>query len=222
MIGQLALNFPGSTWDSIPEGSFNFGGGGVNSWGSICGGALGGAAVLGQLGATTAVKDEYLAWYERTALPSNAAYLDYLTGTWTPGGTATGGWDVGTTAVATKLAIPGNGGPQSAAGSILCHASWTEWFKAAGGEAGAWTKVTYGGSSSLSGSDRCGRLVYDCVYELATLLNQWKAGTLPATTGTLSASAQATGCMNTSCHTQSATAAFESRGKTDCVDSCHK
>jgi hypothetical protein len=218
VIGQLAANFPGSTWDQIPKGCFNYGGGGVNSWGSICGGANAGSALLAQLGAPTVVKDEFLAWYERNAFPNNDAYLDYASGTWTPGGSATGGWGI----ASNQLAIPGNGAPRSKAHSILCHASWTEWFKAAGGETGNWVATTYAGNSSNAASDRCAKLVYDCVFMLANLINDWKATPSVLPTGALDSSAQATGCMNPSCHVQSPAAAFESRGKTACVDSCHK
>ena len=69
MIGQLALNFPTTVYNDVPKGSFNYGGGGVNAWRSICGGPNGGSALLAQMGAPTNVKDEYMAWYEKTTPP---------------------------------------------------------------------------------------------------------------------------------------------------------
>lgn len=220
MIGQLALNFTGSTWDQVPKGSFNFGGGGVNAWGSICGGPNGGSALLAQLGAPTAVKDEFNAWYERNAFPSNDAYMDYASGTWTPGGSATGGWGT----ASNQLAIPSNGAPKSAAKSLLCHASYTKWVKAAGGERGAWIAnypAANGGPTAATG-DRCAKLVYDCVFKLATLINDWKATPSVLPSGAIDVSATTAGCMNASCHGNNRTSALETRGKMQCTDSCHE
>jgi hypothetical protein len=200
VIGQLAANFPGSTWDSIPKGSFNFGGGGVNSWGSICGGANAGGALLAQLGAPTQIKDEFFRWYETTAIPSNAAYLDSTTGG--------GSW--------AAFVAPLNNAPKSKAESLLCHASLTRWTEAAGGNTGYW--FAEGGNAS----DRCAKLVYDCVFELATLINNWKAGQPYTSLGVLDVSATAAGCMNPSCHADGASAALRSRGKTTCTTGCHE
>ena len=217
MIGQLAANFPGSLWDLVPKGSFNYGGGGVNAWRSICGGPNGGSALLAQLGAPTSVKDEYNAWYERNAFPSNAAYEDYASGTWTPGGLATAGWGT----ASNQLIPPRDNAPTSKPKSLLCHASHARWITAAGGENGAWitSAPAANGGPAAAGADRCSKLVYDCVYKLCTLINDWKAGTLPS--GALDPSAQATGCMNPSCHAGTA-AAVEVAGKTKCTESCHK
>lgn len=218
MIGQLAGNFSGSVFDQVPKGSFNFGGGGVNGWASICGGPNGGGALLGQLNAPTSVKDEYFRWYETNAFPSNAAYDDFASGTWTPAGTAKSGWGT----AGTQVQPPANNAPRSKAKSLLCHASYTKWVKAAGGNTGYWMTnfPAASGGPAAATSDRCAKLVYDCVYKLATLINDWKAGTLPA--GTIDPSAQATGCMNTSCHSDTAGSALRSRGKVQCTESCHQ
>ncbi|MGB4593597.1 MAG: hypothetical protein WBI63_07505 [Coriobacteriia bacterium] len=213
MIGQLAANFPGSTWDAVPKGCFNYGAGGVNAWRSICGGPNGGSALLAQLGAPTAVKDEYNAWYEKNAFPSNAAYVDYASGTWTPGGTATGGWG----SASNQLIAPRDNAPVAKPESLLCHASHGRWLKAAGGEDGYWVRTF--SSTALAGADRCSKLVYDCVFKLCELINAWQAGTLPA--GTLDPSATATGCMAAGCHT-APDAEVEVAGKMKCTDSCHK
>jgi hypothetical protein len=200
VIGQLAANFPASVYNQIPKGTFNYGAGGVNAWRSICGGPNGGSALLAQLGAPTAVKDEFNAWYERNMFPSNAAYDDYASGTWT-----------------LTVTAPLSGAPQAKPGGLLCHQSHGKWLKAAGGEDGAWVKKF--ASTTAAGGDRCSKLVYDCVYKLCTLINDWKAGTLP--TGALDPSATTAGCMVAGCHV-APDAAVEVAGKMKCTDSCHK
>lgn len=158
IIGELGNRYP-TTWGTFPKGVFNYGGGGVNTWRSICGCTNGGAAVLKLALNDGKAIDEYLAWYEKTALPSSAMYLDYSSGTWTPGGQATG-WGTGTK----PLPIPASASPASKAESVLCHASLTNW-RIAGG---TW-EATHTGAQS----DRCGKLCYDCVYKMATMINDW-------------------------------------------------
>jgi len=162
IVGALGALYP-TTWGLFPKGVFNYGGGGINSWRSICGCTNAGSAVLKLALNNGPAIDEYLAWYEKTALPTSATYDDYLSGTWTPGGSATG-WGTG----AKPLPIPASESPASKAGSVLCHASLTNW-RIAGG---AWEQ-THAGSQS----DRCGKLCYDCVYKLATIVNAYMAGT---------------------------------------------
>jgi hypothetical protein len=228
VIGQLALNFPTTVYNDIPKGSFNYGGGGVNAWRSICGSPNGGSALLKQMGAPTAVMDEYMAWYEKTLLPSNAAYEDFAGGTWTPqGGVGALSWVATSANTSTQITQPIANAPMSVAQGLLCHSSHGRWLAAAGGAAGAWVAnvgtiqgVTNAAALSAAGSDRCSKLVYDCVFKLATLINAWKAGTLPA--GTLDPSATATGCMNTSCHGATYGDYPIVAGKMKCTDSCHK
>ena len=189
IVGVLASRFP-TTWGLIPMGMFNYGGGGVNAYGSICGCPNGGSALLQQIGATTAMKMNFMWWYEKTALPSNAAYLDYATGTWTPGGTATGGWGPFVGTPSNQMAVPFNNCPNSVAKEILCHVSLTRWRAAAD----RWLTVV-GVDTQV---DRCAKLCYDSVYYLATLINTWKAG--GTIDGSVSPDASATGCKNPSCH----------------------
>jgi hypothetical protein len=160
------------------------------------------------MGAPAAVKNNIMAWYEKTALPSNAGYLDYASGTWTPGGTSGGVWGA-----APALTIPTNNTPRSTAGSILCHVSLTKWRIAAD---------RYMAGTGVDGtSDRCGKLCYDVSYYLANLINNWKAGV--TIDGSLSASASVTGCKNPSCHggpVVSATCPTTAQGNMKCT-SCH-
>lgn len=137
------------------------------------------------MGAPAAVKNRLMRWYETTALPSNDCYLDYASGTWTPGGSSGGVWG-GTTG----LAIPTNNVPKSKSESILCHTSLTKW-RAAAADYMAYTGVD-------GTSDRCGKLCYDQSLFLCQLINDWKAGV--AIDGSVSPAASATGCKNPACH----------------------
>lgn len=199
MVGQFAARYP-DTWGLIPKGLFLYGSGGVAAWSSICGGPNGGAALLTQMGAPTSFKNEYLAWYEKNLFPTNAAYLDYRSGTWVPGGTTGGVWG------GAGLPIPLNNAPKARPNSLLCHSSHTLWTDVAE----SWIAV-YG---AAAGSDRCSKLVYDCVYKLATLINTWKAGGTVA--GTLDPSVAA--CKTSGCH---GTPGYpEARGNGKCTP-CH-
>lgn len=189
IVSVLATRFP-STWGLIPMGMFNYGGGGVNGYGNICGTPNGASALLQQINATTAMKMNFMAWYEKTALPSNACYEDFATGTWTPGGNATAGWGPSLSTPSNQLATPFNNVPKSVAGGTLCHISLTKWRQAAD----AWLLSM----NADTQSDRCGKLCYDSVFYLATLINTWKAG--GTIDGSVSADASATGCKNPSCH----------------------
>ncbi|MCE5204137.1 MAG: hypothetical protein ABFC80_08900 [Coriobacteriales bacterium] len=227
MISQLAANYPGSVWDQLPKGIFNYGGGGVNAWRSICGGPNAGSALLAQLGAPQNVKDEFNAWYEKTALPSEAAYLDYKSGTWTPQGSSGPlTWVDSGTAAGTILAPLANT-PKAKPGSLLCHASHGKWLTAAGGSTGYWVHkvaevqgLTPTAAIGAAGSDRCAKLVYDCVYKVVELINAWKAGTtIP---GTLDP--ETVGCMSASCHGSAAGiegTPWLAGGKSKCSP-CHK
>jgi len=188
VVQQLATNYPDS-WGRVPKGLFNYGGGGVNGWGNICGCPNAGSAILAQIGAPANVKNNFMRWYEKTALPSNAARLDYDSSTWTPGGKSAGVWG------GSGCPIPFNSLPRSRAESTLCHTSLTKWRAAA-------DKFTLAVGVDHQ-SNRCGALVYDAAFYIATLLNEWKAGA--TIDGALSPAASATGCKNALCHGSSPT-----------------
>jgi len=218
IVSVFAARFP-DTWGLIPKGMFNYGGGGVNAYGSICGCPNGASALLAQISGTQSAgngantKTNFMRWYETTALPTNAAYLDFASGTWTPGGSATDGWGPTFTATATQLATPYDNIPKSAAGEVLCHVSLTKWRAAAD----QWTGII----GKDAQSDRCGKLCYDAVFYLANLINSWKAGN--TIDGSVSAAASATGCKNPSCHGSSPIAecdAVTAQGSMNCTP-CH-
>ena len=186
MIGQLAVKYPGTVWDAIPAGSFNYGGGGIYSGGAVCGGYNGAMAVLRQMGAPANVAQHYHRWFENTYLPTNSAYVDYASGAWTPAA----GWVA--YPATTAMTIPLNNAPKVKPFTTTCHGSHARWKNAAS----AWLLA----KGSAANQDRCGKLTYDCVEKLATLINSWKAGdiidgTLDVTTGTTAA-----GCKQGSCH----------------------
>jgi hypothetical protein len=190
VIGQLAAKYPGTVWDTIPAGLFNYGGGGIYSGGAVCGGYNGAMAVLRQMGAPAAVAQNYHRWFENTYLPTNAAYVDMASGSWTPAA----GWSAypATTAVTRLL----NNAPKVKPMTTTCHGSHTRWKTAAN----TWLQA----KGVTANNDRCGKLTYDCAFKLATLINQWKAGatidgTLDPTTG-----ATAAGCKQSNCHASTA------------------
>ena len=181
MVSQLSARFP-DTWGTLPKALWAFGSGGINSSGIVCGNVNGCIAVLTQLSAPTNVKDHFLRWFEKTALPTNAAYEDYRSGTWVPGGTTGGVWG------GSGMPIPLNNAPRVKPESLSCHAAHTRWKVAAS----SWLVL----QGSAANSDRCSKTTYDSVYKLATLINEWKAGA--AIDGSLDPSVAT--CKTSGCH----------------------
>jgi len=211
VLGQIAENFPGTLFNQVPKGLFNFGGAGINSWRSTCGVPIGTGALLAQLGAPQNVKDELFAWYEKTPLPTEACRTSYEKGDW-----ETPGW---------TFVVPKKNIPHAVPKTLLCHASLGRWVEAAGGPDGAWVKTFGTGTDAITkaASDRCGKLVYDMVQKLAELINDWKAGVPIA--GTLDP-AVAT-CLTAGCHGGNYDVMVENcaphvNGKMKCDESCHQ
>lgn len=155
---QEQLN-PNAAWAKFNAGMFTFGAGGVNGWGTLCGGLNGAlyimALAVGHVdtiwktndkGATmTKYGNELMTWYCKYPFPSAT-----LTA-----GTA----DVG---LHTGYAIPSgrqNSTP-TVSGSPLCHVSVSTWCKATGFTVGSNEK-----------SDRCAKLTGDCAAKAALILN---------------------------------------------------
>jgi hypothetical protein len=210
VIGQIADNFPSSSYAAIPKSLFNYGGGGVNAWRNLCGVPNGGAAMLKIVTGNGNVIDEYMAWYERTAFPTNAAYEDWAGGGWT---------------ISDASKQPKDSAPQAVAKSLLCHSSHGRWLEAAGGAEGAWVTAEFAGNAGAAGSDRCAKLVYDCVYKLVELVNDFMAGTIP--TPVLDPSVDA--CLTSGCHGGAGgydqailDCAPHVAGKMKCDESCHQ
>jgi len=213
VIGQLAADFTGSYYDQIPRGLFNIGGAGLNGWRTTCGVAYAGALVLKLVTNTSNVVDEYLAWFERTPFPSNAAHDDYVA--------AAGTWTLNVSA----RPAPADNAPKSVGKGLLCHATHGRWLEAAGGVDGAWVTEVFAGNAGMAGMDRCSKLVYDATYKMAELINDWAAGTVP--TPVLDPSVDT--CLTSGCHGGAGAydqaiigCAPEINGKMKCDEACHQ
>jgi|GEM_PF-640805 len=215
IIGYLAANGQPGFVD-FPKSVFNFGGAGINAWRMQCGATNGGPAALKLAAGAVAGKiiDEYMRWYETALLPTAALRADYDTGTWVPGGQATGWAAAGST---TLLPIPHASNPMNAGHSTLCHASLTAW-RAAGGD---WEFAHPGAQS-----DRCGKICYDAVFKQCELINAWMdAGVLPAgaVSGEVATCGEtgAAGCHGGSATTKRTDGATFAQAKAECSP-CHE
>jgi hypothetical protein len=190
VIGQLAANYPSSDWAKVPKGSFLFGSGGIGGTGAQCGNYLGAGAIFAQTGLGNAATLHFLRWFENTAIPTNAAYIDYRSGTWTPTATAAGKTP---TWGGTGMPIPLNNAPKVKPQTTTCHGAHTKWKVAAT----AWLAAQGSGANQ----DRCGKTTYDSVYKIATMINTLKSG------GTLTTAADpvVAGCKTPACHGSTST-----------------
>jgi hypothetical protein len=190
VIGQLAANYPSTDWNDMPVGLMNVGSGGINGHGVVCGNVLGAQWVLKLLNAPANVTQHQLRWFENTYLPTNAAAVDYRSGTWSaPSGFTWGELPLGGASIPSTLyPIPANNAPKVKPGNVGCHAAHTKWKVAAQ----SWLAA----KGSNYNRDRCGKTSYDAAYKLCTLINAWKAG--QTIDGTLDPSV--TGCKVSGCH----------------------
>ena len=172
-----------STWGTLPYGVFQYGGGGIGGWGTICGTVNGSIAAAKMLGAPQSIVDSIMNYYSTTALPTNAAELAVKSGPWTP------------------VKVPLVNVPTSIANSPLCHSSISQWCLMTGKADG-----------SADQKDRCAKACFDMTAYTVGLLNKWKGGdtivapAMPASvTGCKSChSTNAKGSMNCApCHDQS-------------------
>ncbi len=173
-------------WAQLPKGLFNYGGGGIFSGGAVCGFYNGPMNVLKLCGASSTVAYNYHRWFENTYIPSNALYVDYRTGTWTPAA----GWG------GSGVPVPLNNAPKVKPMTTTCHGSHTRWKAAAN----SWLQAKGSGANT----DRCGKGTADGAYKLATLINEWMSGatidgSLDPTTGSTAA-----GCKQSNCHASTA------------------
>jgi hypothetical protein len=144
----------GQPFSLLPQDFGKFGGGGIASYGSICGAALGGVMIINQIvanaDARNAMMTELLRWYEGNAFP---AYLP----------TAVDTAETGTTK---DFSASGIVQLQRAPQSHLCHASVSDWCAANG--------VAAGGADKKA---RCARLTADVAGKVAEMINTYLAGT---------------------------------------------
>jgi Putative redox-active protein (C_GCAxxG_C_C) len=186
-----ATNADQALWGSLPKKMFAFGGGGVNSWGTVCGTLNGSSAIIRMFGPSDAnlakLIDANMQYYGETPLPTNGIDIAVRNG-WTP---------------AVGVAAPIENAPTCTSHTQLCHASISQW-----------TMMTGYADGGTQQRDRCAKACYDLMKHTVEMLNAWKAsGTVPTvvldpTVGTCA----------TACHKAASTIAQKS--KMAC-DSCH-
>ncbi len=181
VVSQLAV-IHGEPYVSFPIHMFKYGHGGVGGYGSVCGALNGAAAVIGLVITDKGTQDKIIAdifqWYEKESLP---------------------------------VYNPVNPGldfnpPKVTSNSVLCHASNTNWCKAAGFKVG-----------SKERKERCRRLTGDVAKKVTTVLNEIHANAYLANVHSDESSATCLTCHGsegkvnntsvqmscTSCHTES-------------------
>ncbi|MFA3783662.1 C-GCAxxG-C-C family (seleno)protein [Melioribacteraceae bacterium 4301-Me] len=155
-------------WANIPMEVMLFGRGGGNGWGTLCGAVNGAAAIISLVTSKAdsgALINEVWGYYTSSNFPSDAANQAALDGKY-------------------EDKKYNDALPQSVSGSVLCHASVTQWCITAN------KKV-----SDVERKERCARLAGDVAAKTAEVLNAFFAHTFQSTFVTDPAVAQ---CMT--CH----------------------
>ena len=179
-------NYP-TTWGVLPRGIMNYGGEGINSYGTICGVVNGTVMAMKTMGAPTSAMNAVFEWYTRAAIPSNRMYLDYRansTTTWIPGATTSAG-KAGWKRTGGSFDEPLPNSPTSIALSPLCHASVSKWQDANEAWCMARQAVPF---CRAAKSDRCTKAVADAVFVGVTVMKAWVAAGKPADPSPLMAS----------------------------------
>jgi hypothetical protein len=195
--------YPGSNakWNKIPDGLtswYKYGGGGVNSWGSVCGVPNGCIAVLNLMNTHTLFADQIMFYACQTEFPVKGA--EGVRKLWEDD--VGSGW--------THEPLPDGDVPAyTIAGSPLCHVSVSKWAYKAGI---SMTAATSGGIGYKL--DRCAKVAASIAAFTADLLNEYilthpipEDYTMPEATAT---------CIT--CHSGSTVPA--QAGKMDC-ETCH-
>ena len=139
-------------------GIMNCGSSGVNGTGLACGNPLSSLILLQMMGAPQNVRDHIVRWFENTYLPTNQAYEDFRSGTWTAAGAGFSGSN-----------SPLNNAPKVKPETMTCHGAHTRWKAAAG----SWIAVH---GADRANHDRCRKSTYATVHHLVEIINTWKAG----------------------------------------------
>ncbi len=182
----------GYPYNQVPLNIFNYGGGGVTGWGTVCG-ALNGAGGAITLAAGKAQNDalmtELLGWYTLQAFPSDES-----------NDCAAAGGYAGDRAVSQEVLA------QSVSESPLCHVSVTTWCRTAGKA-----------SKSPERAERCARVTGDVAAKAVELLNAVHDDTFVPK---FELPAEVTSC--TSCHKVGTVyaAGHNTIGKMSCLQ-CH-
>jgi hypothetical protein len=201
LIDAIKASFSPSDpdWTCIPSGAtswYKYGGGGVNSWGSLCGVPNGCIAVLNLMGIYASFTDQIMYYACQTEFP-----ITGLHDLWVADGGS--GWS--------KEPVPdGEVLAYTTADSPLCHVSVSKWAYAAGV---SMTEPTSYGTAHKT--DRCAKVAAGIAAFTAGLLNEYIASnpipqdyTMPDATAT---------CYG--CHYTGSVPAQQ--GKMDC-ETCHE
>ncbi len=150
LLRELWTNGSNEQWRNINATLFNYGGGGINSWGTLCGALNGSLYIMSiaQGGYSAAAGNELMTWYCRMPFPS-ATLID-------------GTENKVLTSPLEKRQVT------SVSGSPLCHASVSTWIKAVNDKQFASGGATVGGTEK---GDRCARLTGDTAAKAAMILN---------------------------------------------------
>ncbi len=164
---QELVSVVGDPWTGLPPEIMQYGGGGANSWGILCGAINGGLALISLVVDKTQsspLLTELLGWYTQAELPTDTANQFAQNGQYTVHNFD----DVL---------------PQNVSGSPLCHVSVTEWCNFAD------KKV-----SSSERKERCARIAGDCAAKVAEILNAFFAGSFTATYADPASVTECLGC----------------------------
>lgn len=210
LVGHLAAT-AGAPFDLLPVDMGKFGGGGIASYGSICGAILGSQLVVNFIVPDTtanassrkAMLTDLMRWYERTAFPS---YVPAAVNARETTGPASDPSDVVTLDFSAANLV----NLQVTPASHLCHASVSTWCTANGVAASKADKLA-----------RCARLTADVAGKAAEMLNAYLAsGAYGARTYGAAAASSAQNATCTGCHTPATTARPSVAAGMEC-GTCH-
>ncbi len=182
----------GEPYTSIPLDLYDFGGGGIAGWGTLCGtlnSANGVITLVAGPSSAPALVNELMGWYTGQAFPTDASNAYGENGDFYHETTMTG------------VSLP-----SSVSISPLCHVSVSKWCESSGFA-----------SASDERKERCARLTGDVAAKTAELLNAFHNDTF---TASYQHSSETISCLT--CHTagESFESGNMTMGKMNCI-SCH-